>query len=81
MSCRAVPCFASVNTVLVAFDAFHAVSENTPRPAAGVLPPTAADLPPVIPVLDDTVPGVTPVLDDTPSPADDLPPAAERSVP
>ena len=66
---------------LVALDAFLPVANDTPRPAAGVLPPAAADLPPVAPFLDDTLPGVAPVRDDTPSPAEDLPPAAERHVP
>ena len=95
---------------LVAVDAFHPVADDNPCPAAGVLPPATADLPPVAPVLDNILPGVTPVLDDTlpgvapvlddtlhpaagvlrgvasalddtPSPADDLPPTAEQSVP
>ena len=77
---------------LVALDAFPPVANDTPRLAAGVLPPGAADLPhvaPVLnntlsgvdPVLDDILPGIAPVLDDTPSPADNLPPAAERPVP
>ena len=74
---------------LVVLDALHPVADDTPRPAAGVLPSAAADLPhgaPVLdnalpgiaPILDDTLPGIAPVLDDTPSPIDDLPPAAER---
>ena len=41
---------------LVALDAMYPVVNNTPRPAAGVLPLAAADLPPVAPVLDDTLP-------------------------
>ena len=54
---------------LVALDAFHPVADNTPCVTAGVLPPTAADLPPDAHVLKDTLSGVAPVLDDTPHPA------------
>ena len=78
--------------LLAALDAFHPVADDSPRPAAGVLRPTAGVLPPlapvsddtlhgVVPVLSDTLPGVGPVLDDTHSPADILPPAAERFMP
>ena len=38
---------------LGALDAFPSLADNTPRPAAGVFPPAAADLPHGTPVLDD----------------------------
>ena len=73
--------YAAPAWLLVALDAFPPVADDTSRPAADVLPPAAADLPQVAPVLNDILPGVTPVLNETPSPADDLPPTAERPVP
>ena len=56
---------------LVALDAFHPVADDTPRPAAGIVPltagvllPTAGVLPGIAPVLDYTFPLIDPVLDD-----------------